>query len=119
MEFRLLTAPLPENEPAPTEETSPTAPPPEATPAKLKEVSLGLSQVLVVLSRGFAVRRFLWVFEVDVDFLLKCASSSPLVYVAYTKVCMHEAMYQVFQLVSAEFLARGDEKPRARTPCRE
>lgn len=39
IEFRLLTATLPENEPAPTEETSPTAtPPPETTPAKPKEV---------------------------------------------------------------------------------
>lgn len=39
IEFRLLSAPLPENEPAPTEETSPTAAPPQETaPAKLKEV---------------------------------------------------------------------------------
>lgn len=44
IEFRLLTAPLPENEPAPTEETSPTAvPPQEPTPAKLKEVCLTCS----------------------------------------------------------------------------
>lgn len=43
IEFRLLTTSLPENEPAPTEETGPSAPPPGATPPKLKEVgSVGL-----------------------------------------------------------------------------
>lgn len=44
IEFRLLNTPLPENEAAPTEETSPKSGPPEiAAPGTLKEVCFVLS----------------------------------------------------------------------------
>eukprot|EP00903_Cladosiphon_okamuranus_P007841 g7586.t1 len=53
IEFRLLTAPLPENEPAPTEETSPrAATPPEPTSAKLKEVGKVILHTKCASSKG-------------------------------------------------------------------